>query len=45
LKRPVTSISLSDLESLAGYVAGEANHARDQKIETVRDGIFIKVEE
>ena len=38
-------ISLIDLESLAGHVAGEANHAKDKTIETVLHGIFIKVEE
>jgi hypothetical protein len=38
-------ISLSGVESLAGHVAGEANHARDKEIERGLDGIFIKVEE
>lgn len=37
-------ISLADLESLVGHVAGEANHTKDKRIEDVLDGIFIKIE-
>jgi len=38
-------ISLSDLESLAGHVAGEANHAKSERIEEILSGISEKIEE
>ncbi len=38
-------LTLSDLEDLVGHVAGEANHARSERIEDVLSGIFEKIEE
>lgn len=38
-------ISLSDLDDLAGHVAGEANHAKSQRTEEVLSGLFEKIEE
>lgn len=37
-------ISLSDLDDLAGHVAGEANHAKSQRTEEVLSGLFEKIE-
>jgi hypothetical protein len=42
--KPV-KISLSDLDDLAGHVAGEANHAKSQRTEEVLSGLFEKIEE
>jgi hypothetical protein len=42
--RPI-GISLSDLDTLAGHVAGEANHARSERTEEILSGLFEKVEE
>jgi hypothetical protein len=38
-------LTLGDLEDMAGHVAGEANHARDERTEDVLSGIFEKIEE
>jgi hypothetical protein len=38
-------LTLSDLEDLAGHVAGEANHAKSQQIERILGGLFDKIEE
>ncbi len=37
--------TLSDLEDLVGHVAGEANHAKSERIEEILSGIFDKIEE
>ncbi len=42
--RPV-QISLSDLNNMAGHVAGEANHAKSERTEEVLSGLFEKIEE
>jgi hypothetical protein len=38
-------ISLSDLDSMAGHVAGEANHAKSERTEEILGGLFEKIEE
>jgi hypothetical protein len=38
-------LSLSDLEDLVGHVAGEANHAKSERIEEILSGVFDKIEE
>jgi hypothetical protein len=38
-------LTLSDLEDLVGHVAGEANHAKSERIEKILSGIFEKIEE
>jgi hypothetical protein len=38
-------ISLSDLDDMAGHIAGEANHARSERTEEILGGLFEKVEE
>jgi hypothetical protein len=38
-------LTLSDLEDLVGHVAGEANHAKTERIEEILSGIFDKIEE
>ena len=38
-------ITISDLEDLVGHVAGEANHAKSERVEEILNGIFIKIEE
>ncbi len=38
-------LTLSDLEFLVGHVAGEANHAKTERIEEILSGIFDKIEE
>jgi len=38
-------LTLSDLEFLVGHVAGEANHAKTERIEEILSGIFVKIEE
>jgi hypothetical protein len=38
-------LTLSDLEDLAGHVAGEANHARSERTEKILGDIFDKIEE
>ncbi len=37
-------LTLSDLEDLVGHVAGEANHAKTERIEEILSGIFVKIE-
>jgi hypothetical protein len=38
-------LALSDLEVLAGHVAGEANHAKSERIEGILGGLFDKIED
>jgi hypothetical protein len=38
-------LTLSDLEFLVGHVAGEANHAKSERIEEILNGIFEKIED
>ncbi len=38
-------LTLSDLEFLVGHVAGEANHAKTERMEEILSGIFVKIEE
>jgi hypothetical protein len=38
-------LTLSDLEFLVGHVAGEANHAKSERVEDILSGIFEKIEE
>lgn len=38
-------LTLSDLEDLAGHVAGEANHAKSERTEKILSDIFDKIEE
>jgi hypothetical protein len=38
-------LTLGDLEFLVGHVAGEANHAKTERIEEILSGIFDKIEE
>jgi hypothetical protein len=38
-------LTVSDLEFLVGHVAGEANHAKSERVEEILNGIFIKIEE
>jgi hypothetical protein len=37
-------ITLGHLEDLAGHVAGEANHAKTERIEGILSGIYEKIE-
>ena len=38
-------ISFSDLDNMAGHVAGEANHAKSERTEEILGGLFEKIEE
>jgi hypothetical protein len=38
-------LTLSDLEDLVGHVAGEANHAKSERIEDILSDIFDKIED
>jgi hypothetical protein len=38
-------ITLGDLEDMAGHVAGEANHAKTERIEEVLSDVYEKIEE
>jgi hypothetical protein len=38
-------ISLSDLDNMAGHVAGEANHAKSERTEEILGGLFEKIQE
>jgi hypothetical protein len=37
-------LTFGDLDDLAGHVAGEANHARSERIESILSEIFEKIE-
>jgi hypothetical protein len=37
-------LSLGDLDDLAGHVAGEANHAKSERTESILSDIFDKIE-
>lgn len=43
-KATVYSFTLDDLEELAGYVAAEANHAKDKKLQKELDRLFARME-
>jgi hypothetical protein len=38
-------LALRDLEVLAGHVAGEANHAKSERIAGILGGLFDKIED
>jgi hypothetical protein len=38
-------LTVGDLEVLVGHIAGEANHAKSERVEQILSGIFIKIEE
>ncbi len=44
-KVSVYSFTLDDLEELMGYVAAEANHAKDKKLQKELDRLFARIEE
>jgi hypothetical protein len=41
----VYCFTLDDLEELMGYVAAEANHAKDKKLQKELDRLFARMEE
>ena len=41
---PVYCFTLDDLEELAGYVAAEANHAKNKKLQKELDRLFARME-
>ena len=43
-KTAVYAFTLDDLEELAGYVAAEANHTRNKKLEKELDCLFARME-
>ena len=43
-KAPVYSFTLDDLEELMGWVAAEANHATDKKLQKELDRLFARIE-
>ena len=43
-KASVYFFTLDDLEELAGYVAADANHARDKKLQKELDRLFARME-
>lgn len=43
-KASVYPFTLDDLEELAGYVAAEANHAKDRKLQKELDRLFARME-
>lgn len=44
-KASVYCFTLDDLEELMGYVAAEANHAKDKKLQKELDRLFERMEE
>ncbi len=40
---PVYRFTLDDLDELAGYVAAEANHAKDKKLQKEWDRLYARV--
>ncbi len=44
-KASVYSFTLDDLEELMGYVAAEANHAQDKKLQKELDRLFARMED
>lgn len=44
-KASVYSFTLDDLEELMGYVAAEANHAKDKKLQKELDRLFERMED
>jgi hypothetical protein len=38
-------LTVGDLEVLVGHIAGEANHAKSERVEEILSGIFVKIEE
>jgi Plasmid pRiA4b ORF-3-like protein len=43
-ERPVFRFTLEDLDELAGYVASEANHAKNKKLKKEWDDLFDRIE-
>jgi plasmid stabilization system protein ParE len=43
-KPSVYSVTLDDLEELIGYVAAEANHAKDKKLQRELDRLFERMQ-
>jgi hypothetical protein len=44
-KTAVYAFTLDDMEELMGYVAAEANHAKDKKLQKELDRLFARMEE
>ena len=44
-KASVYCFTLDDLEELMGYVAAEANHAKDKKLQKELDRLFARMED
>jgi len=42
-KPPIVRLTLDDLDELGGYVAAEANHAKDRKLQREWDKIFARI--
>jgi hypothetical protein len=42
-KTPVYGFTLDELDELAGYVAAEANHAKNRRLEKDLDRIFERI--
>ncbi len=40
---PVYRFTLDDLDELAGYVAAEANHAKDKKVQKEWDRLYARI--
>jgi hypothetical protein len=38
-------LTVGDLEVLVGHIAGEANHAKSERVEQILSGIFVKIEQ
>jgi hypothetical protein len=43
-QRPVFRFTLDDLDELAGFVASEANHAKDKKLQKEWDQLFDRIQ-
>ena len=43
-ERPVFRFTLDDLDELAGFVASEANHAKNKKLKKEWDDLFDRIE-
>ncbi|MGH9816540.1 MAG: hypothetical protein ACRD5F_02480 [Candidatus Acidiferrales bacterium] len=43
-ERPVFRFTLDDLDELAGFVAAEANHTQDKKLQKALDKLFQRIQ-
>jgi hypothetical protein len=41
---PVYRFALDDLDELAGYIAAEANHAKDKKLQKDLQRLFVRIQ-